>query len=46
MSKPGKARALLATLRIANAPSVVSNVFLGWMLGVALAIDSDVYEVV
>lgn len=33
MSHPGKARALLATLRIANAPSVVSNVFLGYMLG-------------
>jgi hypothetical protein len=26
-------RALLATLRIANAPSVVSNVFLGYMVG-------------
>ena len=46
MSSRGKIRALLATLRIANAPSVVSNVFLGWMLGVALAIDSDVYGVV
>lgn len=33
MSHPGKARALLATLRIANAPSVVSNVFLGYMFG-------------
>jgi 4-hydroxybenzoate polyprenyltransferase len=33
MSRPGKVRALLATLRIANAPSVVSNVFLGFMLG-------------
>lgn len=33
MSKPGKARALLATLRIANAPSVVSNVFLGYVVG-------------
>ena len=33
MSKPGKVRALLATLRIANAPSVVSNVFLGYMVG-------------
>jgi len=33
MSQPGKARALLATLRIANAPSVVSNVFLGYMVG-------------
>lgn len=46
MSSPGKIRALLATLRIANAPSVVSNVFLGWMLGVALAMDSDACEVV
>ncbi|QJE94970.1 UbiA family prenyltransferase [Luteolibacter luteus] len=36
MSHPGKARALLATLRIANAPSVVSNVFLGYMLGSGL----------
>ena len=33
MSRPGKVRALLATLRIANAPSVVSNVFLGIVLG-------------
>jgi len=33
MSSPGKVRALLATLRIANAPSVVSNVFLGYMVG-------------
>src|SRR5688572_23543978 len=33
MSHPGKVRALLATLRIANAPSVVSNVFLGFMVG-------------
>jgi 4-hydroxybenzoate polyprenyltransferase len=33
MSRPGKVRALLATLRIANAPSVVSNVFLGLMMG-------------
>jgi 4-hydroxybenzoate polyprenyltransferase len=33
MSRPGKFRALLATLRIANAPSVVSNVFLGLMIG-------------
>jgi hypothetical protein len=33
MSHPGKLRALLATLRIANAPSVVSNVFLGFMVG-------------
>ena len=33
MSHPGKVRALLATLRIANGPSVVSNVFLGFMLG-------------
>jgi 4-hydroxybenzoate polyprenyltransferase len=33
MSRPGKLRALLATLRIANAPSVVSNVFLGFMVG-------------
>jgi 4-hydroxybenzoate polyprenyltransferase len=33
MSRPGKIRALLATLRIANAPSVVSNVFLGYFLG-------------
>ena len=33
MNHPGKLRALLATLRIANAPSVVSNVFLGFMLG-------------
>ena len=33
MSHPGKVRALLATLRIANAPSVVSNVFLGYMFG-------------
>ena len=33
MSSPGKIRALLATLRIANAPSVVSNVFLGYMVG-------------
>ncbi|WP_035606728.1 UbiA family prenyltransferase [Haloferula sp. BvORR071] len=33
MSRPGKVRALLATLRIANAPSVVSNVFLGFMVG-------------
>jgi len=31
MSHPGKPRALLATLRIANAPSVVSNVFLGFL---------------
>ncbi len=33
MNRPGKFRALLATLRIANAPSVVSNVFLGYMVG-------------
>lgn len=33
MNRPGKFRALLATLRIANAPSVVSNVFLGFMVG-------------
>lgn len=33
MSHPGKFRALLATLRIANGPSVVSNVFLGFMVG-------------
>jgi heme O synthase-like polyprenyltransferase len=33
MSRPGKVKALLATLRIANAPSVVSNVFLGCLLG-------------
>lgn len=33
MSRPGKVRALLATLRIANAPSVVSNVYLGCFLG-------------
>lgn len=33
MSRPGKFRALLATLRIANAPSVVSNVWLGFMVG-------------
>ena len=33
MSRPGKLRALLATLRIANAPSVVSNVYLGLILG-------------
>ena len=43
MSSPGKIRALLATLRIANAPSVVSNVFLGWVLGIALAIHPDAY---
>ena len=36
MSRPGKVRALLATLRIANAPSVVSNVFLGCMTGWAV----------
>lgn len=33
MNPPGKLRALLATLRIANAPSVVSNVWLGVVLG-------------
>lgn len=33
MSHPGKVRALLATLRVANAPSVVSNVFLGSIVG-------------
>lgn len=33
MSHPGKVRALLATLRIANAPSVVSNVYLCYVLG-------------
>lgn len=33
MNPPGKVRALLATLRIANAPSVVSNVWLGYMVG-------------
>ena len=33
MNPPGKFRALLATLRIANGPSVVSNVFLGFMVG-------------
>jgi len=33
MSHPEKVRALLATLRIANAPSVVSNVCLGVLLG-------------
>ncbi len=33
MNHPGKFRALLATLRIANAPSVVSNVFLGSVTG-------------
>lgn len=41
MSHPGKARALLATLRIANAPSVVSNVFLGYMLGAFLELHRD-----
>ena len=33
MNHPGRIKALVATLRIANAPSVVSNVFLGFMLG-------------
>ena len=37
MNRPGKLRALLATLRIANAPSVVSNVFLGYVVGFTLA---------
>lgn len=45
MSHPGKARALLATLRIANAPSVVSNVFLGYMLGGALELHRESYFV-
>ena len=33
MKRPGKFRPLLATLRIANAPSVASNVWLGVVLG-------------
>ena len=36
MTHPGKFRALLATLRIANAPSVVSNVWLGYVVGIIL----------
>ncbi len=36
MSRPSRTRALLATLRIANAPSVVSNVLLGYVVGFVL----------
>lgn len=46
MSHPGKARALLATLRIANAPSVVSNVFLGYMLGGMLEFRRDIPSII
>lgn len=38
-------RALLATLRIANAPSVISNVWLGFMLGVYYWGGFAVFEV-
>lgn len=44
MSQPAKVRALLATLRIANAPSVVSNVFLGFMLGWLANLASDPFR--
>jgi 4-hydroxybenzoate polyprenyltransferase len=33
MNRSGKLHALLATARVANLPSVVSNVWLGWMVG-------------
>lgn len=37
MSKPNKITALLSSLRIANVPSVASNVFLGYVVGIAFA---------
>lgn len=37
-------RALLATLRIANAPSVVSNVWLGFMVGWVQAADPSLFD--
>lgn len=41
-SKPVKIRALLATARVANVPSVVSNVWLGVVIGVISAgLDTD-----
>lgn len=37
MNRSGKIHALLATARVANLPSVVSNVWLGWMVGLLSA---------
>jgi 4-hydroxybenzoate polyprenyltransferase len=43
MSAPGKVRAVLATLRIANGPSVISNVWLGWVIA-AMAWGGPVWD--
>lgn len=42
MNHPGKFRSLLATLRIANAPSVVSNVLLGVAFGMVLTFKNEI----
>ena len=40
MNRSGKLHALLATARVANVPSVVSNVWVGVVLGTLAAVSS------
>ena len=42
MNRSGKLYALLSTARVANVPSVVSNVWVGVVLGTLMVADSDV----